>query len=227
MSPSATCWPCMKRSRASPGSLTSAFAATSPRQNLPASAASRSEGPSTAICSFTGMATLYALSASCLGPEICRAGCWKSRKADRGSLFPVLFPFRQPPSTTANNLPAMLRTPAHIAARSAAGGAMQAGRQPPPTAFSASLHLSPPASCPRETRQPCLLLVLLLLLLVLVLPVSKFDPPALFQGEETRNQERTFIGLLPSPTSKLSRIASEAVHALSEFCTLTPVPFAH
>jgi hypothetical protein len=31
------------------------------------------------------MATLCALSASCMGPEICRAGCWKSRKADRGS----------------------------------------------------------------------------------------------------------------------------------------------
>jgi hypothetical protein len=54
--PSATCWPCMKRSRASPGSQTSASAAISPRQNLPVSAASRFEGPLTAICSLTGMA---------------------------------------------------------------------------------------------------------------------------------------------------------------------------
>lgn len=49
-----------------------------------------------------------------MGPEICRAGCWKSRKADRGSLFPVSVPFSEPSSTTANN------------------------RQPPPTAFSPS-----------------------------------------------------------------------------------------
>ena len=55
---------------------------------LASSAASRSKDHLTAICFSIGMAAPYALSVSCMVPEICLVGCWKSEKFDRVSFSP-------------------------------------------------------------------------------------------------------------------------------------------